>query len=566
MAAGAGPVLGDTVHRAARVAPWLWGAAVAAYVSRFYFAYAPGEMHLNHQEYSYVHRLVEFRSALGAGYLFPQWATHFRHGLGNPYFGYYPSGFFYVAAAVASVVSIPTALALTVFGFSLLGYGGTFALVRRHFGAAAGTLAGTAVLLSTYPHTELYRRGDLAEYSAMMLLPALLHALVVWLEEGRAWARRVLALEAAMLPTLHNMVGLMGYPMLAGAAIVYALSGAGARAVGAARAVLIGVGLSAFYWLPVVLEWNLVQGDRAATGPYRPVLRISPLHLLGVVDPPTVVPLTLGSVVPALVAVASATLVIRRRRVTRAQWRLVGVLWLWVVLSVFLMHPASQAVWDTLPLLHRVQFPWRFLVVVTVATGALAGCVAAATRPLLALGAAALLVVTLRLPPPLLFRYPYPHRAADMVSFYVAPDFQHEWLPAGAWAIRDPHVATLCTPGCTAALVERAQGRLQLAVDAAGTASVTVPHYYFPVGWHATLDGVPIALGATPEGLMRVAVPHGGTLVITFHTTPAKRLGVLVSAVVLAGWGLAGILARGGNSARDPPTELPLDGRTVNAR
>jgi hypothetical protein len=63
--------------------------------------------------------------------------------------------------------------------------------------------------------------------------------------------------------------------------------------------------------------------------------------------------------------------------------------------------------------------------------------------------------------------------------------------------------------------------------------TVTLPHYYFSVGWRATLDNEPIALAPGRDGLIAVTVPHGGLLDVRFTMTPMRRLGVFMSAIVL---------------------------------
>ena len=157
-----------------RMAPGLWGALLAACLCYSFFTYEPGQMHLTHEAYSYVYRLVEFADVLASGHPFPQWASDFRQGLGSPYFGYYQPGFFYAASAFATVLSPAAAIGAALWCFAVLGYAGVFRLVRDRFGALAGTLAGTALLLGPYPRSDLYARGDFSEYAGMLLLPFIL--------------------------------------------------------------------------------------------------------------------------------------------------------------------------------------------------------------------------------------------------------------------------------------------------------------------------------------------------------------------------------------------------------
>jgi hypothetical protein len=70
-------------------------------------------------------------------------------------------------------------------------------------------------------------------------------------------------------------------------------------------------------------------------------------------------------------------------------------------------------------------------------------------------------------------------------------------------------------------------------VNADGPAVVTLPHYYFPVGWEATFFGRPTGLKPSRDGLMTTMVVGQSVLEARFHTTPARRTGLLVSGATL---------------------------------
>jgi hypothetical protein len=525
------------VKRGVVVASWLWGVAVAIAVARFYFRYGPGDMHLNHEGMSYVYRVVEFLSCLRAGYAFPQWAVDFRQGLGSPYFGYYQPGFFYVASAFNALLPVKPAIGMTLTVFSVLGYGGLLGLVGRRFGTAAGVLAGTMLLLSQYSLLEIYFRGDLSEYCGMMMLPVVFHCLVTWMEHGsrRHWLG--LAAACAVLVLMHPAAALLGYGMLGLAIVVYAAAvRAPRRAAVALGALLAGGGLAGFFWVPVALEWDLVHGDRAAINLYAYFFHfVDPWSLVLTArqghTPVKIPPLTL-----ALIGAATVALVVRRRAVSAAQWRLVGVLWLMLIVSAFMMGSASRPVWEVLPFLHRIQFPWRLMLVINVVAAALSGCTPALARTLAVLAIAAS-VWTSRGSTPLPWSYPTVETRTDILVFFARPDAVDEWIPRDARRFTEgegPWDPVCDVPECRVRGFERAPGRLRAEVTTPVAASVTLPHYFFPVGWRATRDGAALPLERTDEGLMRVRVPAGdGVVELTFATTPMRRLGVAVSAATL---------------------------------
>jgi hypothetical protein len=271
---------------------------------------------------------------------------------------------------------------------------------------------------------------------------------------------------------------------------------------------LVGIGLSAFYWLPLALEWQLVSGELAVEATYFPVPRWTLGQILGLVRPNDNIRYGVDPVVLVLTAASSLALIAGRRRVMAAEWRFVASLWTWVAVGVFFMHPVSQWVWDTLPLLYRVQFPWRFLLVLTVATAGLAGCICGPTRTWAAVGILALLVHVAEWRPIRVFRpYPYPDKASDMVRMNVAPDVLGEWMPRGARQLSGGVKAT-CSKPCVVTVTGRGAGRLSVLVFASEATLVTLPHYYFPVGWTATFNGQPVTLEAGELGQSRARVLH----------------------------------------------------------
>src|SRR4029453_1506047 len=119
--------------------------------------------------------------------------------------------------------------------------------------------------------------------------------------------------------------------------------------------------------------------------------------------------------------------------------------------------------------------------------------------------------------------------------------------------------AAKCEPGCHVAGPMRHPGRPVVLRVADGPAIVTLPHYYFPVGWAAVMDldgrRVPVRIGSTPDGFMQLVLLKGGRGELTFPTTPGRRRGAMVSAVALI---VTFLVAR---FLLPRPVPLPLSGR-----
>lgn len=521
-----------------------WGCLLSAWSSRVYFIHPPDRVHANHERHSYAARVVEFRDLLDAGYWSPEWATHFRGGLGSPYFSYYQPGFFHVVSLVPWSVPPNRAIGLAVAAFSLTGYLALFVLVRRRFGTLSGVLGASMLLLSVYTATEIAVRGDLTEHAAMMLFAVVLASLDGWMSRGHAGWLVALALGAAAVTVTHPGVALMGNGLVG--LLVVALLIAPVtrrRALGALAALAVAVGLSAFYWVPVLFALDLVSPAAAFEGFYDYSRHfVPPRLLLGPYSRETVIPATLGPIVPALVLLNTLLVFVVRRR-TREHETAFAIGLACLALSLFMMTRASAFAWEAIEPLQRLQFPWRFFALTSVFSAALAGAmprwrhervrgVVVALVLLAALGAsreytAHSLHSTVRVP----------ESAEALLSEYLAPDLADEWMPAGADIAAREVVQSLpeAGPGATVSGFELEQGRLRAHVRAASESWVRLPHHHFPVGWEATLDGRPVALEADDLGLMRVRLPAGavGTLEVVFVRTPARRLGLRVSAASL---------------------------------
>src|SRR5262249_30253434 len=154
-----------------------------------------------------------------------------------------------------------------------------------------------------------------------------------------------------------------------------------------------------------------------------------------------------------------------RHQLERRQRRLFLFLWVGLLGCVFLMSPASAPIWRSLPLLHRIQFPWRFMVVVTVCAAGLAGAVLPTRRalPLVVCAVVASAPAVRPYQPLRPIRYPHPARAEDIAQSFFTPDRDfHEWLPKGAtpWPREGFPESPTCTPSCRIVSFERTQGRL----------------------------------------------------------------------------------------------------------
>src|SRR5262249_21520005 len=131
--------------------------------------------------------------------------------------------------------------------------------------------------------------------------------------------------------------------------------------------ILISLGLAAFIWLPALAELKFVHIERMLQGNLNYVDHfVFPWQLLSpswgygdsVPGPEDQISFSLGWS-HLLVVTAAGVFIYRSRNRDLATW--FTFLGSALVILVLAMTPLSRWVWDYMPLLKQVQFPWRIL-------------------------------------------------------------------------------------------------------------------------------------------------------------------------------------------------------------
>jgi hypothetical protein len=513
----------------------------------------------------HFHRLAQLDRSLRHGILFPRWAPDMGFGFGFPLFNYYAPLSYYLAEPLHLLgLSNQTAL-LGAFVLAVLAAsGGAYLLCRDLFGPQAGFIAAVAYVYAPYTLFNVIHRGALAEAWGLAWLPFAFWAIRRLAVRGRRIDFALSSLCYAALLLTHNILALISTPLLLFYAVVlWNLHGRGrSQALGLGGTLVLGLGLAAFFWAPAFLERDYVQIHQL----YAPVdldyrnnfitlreLLASPRS----VDPALInasVPHSLGW--PQIALALVALLGFRRFYRLEERWHL-ALLSLGTLALTVMMFPLSVGVWNILPLLRFVQFPWRFLGPVGLFLAVLAGAgverVLNHPRFVLPLILALMAVFALTW----LFPGYYPEQPEPnpirLIDFEAetgalgttsAGDYLPIWVrsvpPADSLvsAYRDagsdfiiPRLAQASLP--TGARVVEARYGLttaDLVLDTAADFTATFNWYFFP-GWHAQLDGRPRKLYPVGDhGLVGVDVPAGRHhLEVELRATPLRRWASIVS-------------------------------------
>jgi len=529
------------------------------------------------------------------GIAYPQWTPSANYGAGEPRFIFYPPLTWMLGAALGLVFSWH--LAPIVLTFLLLAATGlaTRALALRGMpqsglANAPATLAGCAAIFSGYALFTAYERSAFGEMAAFWI--PLLLLLILWDRNPSASpVRRAfdgsatpLALVVAGAWLSNAPLGVMASYLLAGAALVLAVvHRSWAHLLRAATAVVLGMGLAAFYLVPAAWEQRWIDIGQALDDPG---LKIENSFLFGHPADPQLelhnIELTrISLIVLFMVAVALGGLAIAWRRKALPAIHTEGRRW-WIPLALiplavlFLQLPISLPIWNLLPKLRFLQFPWRWLAVLE---APMAIFFAAAVWPragarrwvriAIPAACAAVFLASTAIAAVYFFQPCDDEDAvAPMVKTYRSGQgFEgvYEYTPIGAddgmVATGLPDACLVSNPLIPLGIVSEAGANPdwwveQKSCDAVYSAtppaaqgnpehfhlSAVLPHAGFVIlrlrtypAWRITLNGQPASQAAAREdGLTAVAVPQGPIhLAADWTTTPDVRAGRWLTALAL---------------------------------
>jgi hypothetical protein len=328
------------------------GAAFAVEVPFFFFGTPAGhdlEFHL----YSWLEVLAQWKH----GILYPRWAALANFGWGEPRFLFYPPASWTLGAGLSAV--FPWTWAAEVYIWLALACAGAamFLLARRWLDRRDAVFAAVLYALNPYHLVIVYWRSAFAELLASCLLPLLL-LFVLQAADGKRRMLIPLALVLAAAWLTNAPAALMIHYSFALLMVMFAWKRRSPRLllIGAG-ALVLGAGLAAFYLLPAAYEQKWVTISEAVSAGERPQDSFLFAHT------PDAEHDRFNQIVSWIAMLEMAVILIaawgaRRRRMAGHTW---GALMAWAIAASALMLPVSAVLWTILPKLAFMQFPWRWL-------------------------------------------------------------------------------------------------------------------------------------------------------------------------------------------------------------
>jgi hypothetical protein len=320
---------------------------------------------------------LETQRSWSQGVLYPHWAQTPNWGAGEPRFLFYPPLTWIFGALLGYLIAWNWVPATLTFLFLVASGLATRALARQFLPAPTATLAGVIATATPYALFTAYERTAFSELAATSLVPLLL--LFAWrnartpvpaphsLSSAFDGSAAPLALTLAAIWLTNAPAGVMASYLLAFAALASALiQRQWWPIVRAGIAVPIALGLDAFYLVPAAWEQRWIAIQQAVDVG----MRISDSWLFGRHSSPDLAlhDQVLRSASTILVFTASLTLgglgfALLRRQLPRDNRRFWLPLAILIPIIVLLQFSISDPIWNLLPKLPFLQFPWRWLMV-----------------------------------------------------------------------------------------------------------------------------------------------------------------------------------------------------------
>ncbi len=500
----------------------------------------------------------QFADQFRAGTVYPRWMPDSFDGLGSPAFYFYPPLPFWIDALVSIVtanalsVSYRLAVSTTVILF-LSGLAMHAWLLRASGKRTAALVGAVAYMAAPYHLFDNYTRGAFAETTAYAMLPVVMLALRFMIEKAR-WGLPLLALAYAALLLSHLPTALLCSITVIPAYVLFTTRSP-APLVRCAAGGALGIGLAALYLLPAMELQSWISAHELWTSFYRASnwFVMAPERW---VDPDTM--RVIGSIVLAA-ALLAAGLCLALLQVPDGEGR--RELGFWVALSLaclILIAGLLPWFWD-LPLVGKVQFPWRLLMVVEFALlTALCltplgevrrGVVYVLAAAGVALVPGAVLIVTdARARAEFVWRTGtldrHDVKEYQPAGYKLAGSRYHD---LGLEQLKDTPAISCAPAAATCRADSERFGAMAITVDSAAPTNVVLRRFFFPA-WQ--IDTGPALVPSEPLRLLSFTAPVGHTEARLERTAlPVERWGWVISGVSLLLL-LAAVLVSARNKSR----------------
>ena len=468
---------------------------------------------------------LPFYDAIVAGDPYPGWLAESNGGYGDPSFRFYPPALYYALAAARFVIGNWYDATLVVFVLiSIAGGLGMYFWSRSILPSSSASWAAFFYALAPYHLNQLYQATLLAEWAGSAVLPFVFGFVDRVCERGRRRDVAGLAATYGLLLFTHLPLAVIGSMAL----LVYSLVKVrelrklAKLAVGGA----LGLSVSAIYWVTMVSElgWigvNNLQRDPSVDYRVNFLLSTFSPDNLNVWWMNIMALMTLMLFAPALLLLRGS----KRATVGPAlRGHPVVVLTLF---ALFMALPLSRPIWMLLKPLQETQFPWRWMVLISMGGSILAAAGlpmlsnSIRAKRMLVLGAMAIAVAFTLSHVVREAQYFPPQKFETMVTDVRGSSCVNYWYPI--WARSDVRKMTteVEANGRTVTVSTWRPEHRKFSVAAGPATEARVRTFYYP-HWTATSEAGNLPTRPDKDGALLISLPQNATTVDLDFREPRK--------------------------------------------
>lgn len=497
----------------------------------------------------HLFRLYEFDRCFRDFQLPCRWAPDAGFGYGEPVFNFYTQ-FPYLVGEISHLVgfqlidSIKILFILTFVGSAVSMY----FLAKQIWGNNLSAILAAAVYIyAPYRAVDVWVRGALPEAIAFIIFPIIIFFINDFFSTKRLRSLILLSFSLALLLITHNLSFLMFMPVLIiWMSFLIFTNKQWKLVLPVVGSFIFALLISAFYILPVIFEGKFIQLDLTTRGYFDFRGHFTTVYqllisrfwgygasLFGPVDD---ISLSVGQVQWLLPIFVLLGLMLKKRD----DWKKLAVFILIGWFALFMSHNKSAFVWENLPFLAYLQFPWRWLSIATFSFAIAAGGFALLFKnryQKLLVGGAVLLTVLVNIP---FFKEDIWKDVGDKEIFsgksweeQIAASLPDYWPNFGKDLPSAParEGPTVLEGQGSAVLVSQdsANREYKINIDS-GRGKVQFPVVFFP-GWKGKVNGNYINIFSDGNlGLITTELSQGTySVFLTFRNTPIRTIGNIIS-------------------------------------
>lgn len=339
-------------------------------------------------DFTHAARIAEMARALDEGQFPVRWSANFGYGFGMPLFNFYaPLPYFIGALFFKMGFDLVTSIKLLCIFINLVTIFGSYLLGKKMLGRFGGLLLASAYTLAPYRAVNLFVRGAFSEVFAMAFLPLVLFAIVAFAKEKKKKYLLLLLISILAIILSHNLTAMIFLPLAALFAFVFLFYQKKLKLIYLiTMQFLLALGLSAFYMLPAFMEKDSTIINKIFSGYFhyshhflyiRQFFQDNWQYGGSAWGPNDDVSFFLGK--GQLFALATVFLLGFYRFIRKPKQFFKSSLFFYILIftffvffSLFMSILKSKFIWDQVALLQYIQFPWRFLSLVSLFLATLA--------------------------------------------------------------------------------------------------------------------------------------------------------------------------------------------------